>query len=290
MDPKKVYNDELPTIRRIAASVARKGHLDPQESEDFVQEVCVRLYEKDCAIIAKFKGDSSFSTYLTTVIRRLLSERRVMAWGKWRPSAEAKRIGDKAITLERLLYRDGYTFAEAVGVLTTPAGAQYTLSELESIYIRLPHRNPRPVEIANDVVPDAVAVDADAFDRIERTDRERTVRKAARTIDEIIETLRPLDRLMLQLRFWDALKAPEIARVLHIDQKKIYKRLDQLLDALRLGLERAGVSRSDAAALLVHGDQELKLELITTAEIAPSSPSKQEGREEGARGGEGKLG
>ncbi|HYH07919.1 MAG TPA: sigma-70 family RNA polymerase sigma factor [Thermoanaerobaculia bacterium] len=288
MDPKKVYDEHLPTIRRIAASVARRGHLNPQESEDFVQEVCVRIYEDDCGIIRKFKGESSFSTYLTTVITRLLHQRRVEEWGKWRPSAEAKRIGDKAILLERLLFRDGYSFHEAVYILTTPAGSQFTIPELEAIYIRLPHRNPRPMEISSDVLPDAVAVESDAHDRVERGDREQAMRRAARTIDDILKTLPSQDRLMLLLRFWYVRKVPEIARVLHMDQKKIYKRLDQLYVELRRGLERAGVSQSDVAGLLVHGDQELRLELVTTAEIASMRLSNESG--EGARGGQGGLG
>ncbi|HEX2062304.1 MAG TPA: sigma-70 family RNA polymerase sigma factor [Thermoanaerobaculia bacterium] len=289
MDPKQVYDDNLPTIRRIAAFVARRSHLNPQESEDFVQDVCLRLLENDYAIIRKFEGNSTLSTYLMTVIMRLLHQKRVEDWGKFRPSAEARRIGDKAITLERLLFRDGYTFGEAVRILTTPAGTQYSVSELESIYVRLPHRNPRPVEVSDDVVPDAVAVESDAHVRAESRDRERTARRVARTVDGIIETLPLRDRAILQLRFWLAMTAPEIARALHLDQKKIYKRLDQLLLELRRALERAGVNWSDVAALLVHADQEIRLEL-TTAEIASIRPSNDQRGGDGARGGQGRLG
>lgn len=258
MDPKKVYNEHLPTIRGIAASVARRGRLNPQESEDFVQDVCVRLYEDDCEIIRKFKGESRITTYLTTVIGRLLSQRRVEEWGKWRPSAEAKRLGEKAITLEKYLYRDNWSFDEAVKILTTPTGSQYTREELEAIYERLPHRNPRPMEIATDVVPDAVASDSDAAERVERSEREQIRRRVELALDEVLVTLGPQDQLLLQLRFWLERKVPEIARILHMDEKKIYKRIEQLKVVLRHAMERAGVSKEDVDRLLAAGDQEIQ--------------------------------
>src|SRR5687768_14189132 len=158
MNPEDTYLQHLRTIERIAAFVARRHHLEASESEEFVQEVRVRLLDDDYSIIRKFEGRSTFSTYLTTVIGRLFAQWRVEQWGKWRPSAEAKRLGDKAVTLERLLSRDGYTLSEAVRVLTT-GDMPYTISELEAIYMRLPSRTPRPIVVAEDNVPDVMAVD-----------------------------------------------------------------------------------------------------------------------------------
>src|SRR6185295_1916310 len=111
MNPEETYLQHLPTIERIASFVARRNHLNADEAAEFTQEVRFRLFDGDYAIIRKFEGRSLFSTYLTTVIGRLFHQWRVEQWGKWRPSAEAKRLGDKAIALERLLSRDGYTFA-----------------------------------------------------------------------------------------------------------------------------------------------------------------------------------
>src|SRR6185503_1033291 len=104
--------------------------------------VCFKIFEDDYGIIRKFEGRSSFSTYLTTVILRLFHQWRVEQWGKWRPSAEAKRLGDKAITLERLITRDGFTFDEAVKVLTVRDGGLSPVAELEALYVRLPLRTP----------------------------------------------------------------------------------------------------------------------------------------------------
>jgi RNA polymerase sigma factor (sigma-70 family) len=285
MNPEETYLQHLRTIERIAAFVARRHHLEATESEEFVQEVRVRLLDEDYAIIRKFEGRSTFSTYLTTVIGRLFTQWRVEQWGKWRPSAEARRLGDKAVTLERLLSRDGYTLAEAVRVLTTPGSSPYTIGELEAIYLRLPSRNPRPVVVSDDIVPDVVAVEPDAYDRMEAGDRAHTLRQAFRKIDDFIKTMDVEDRLILQMRFWDARRVPDIAQALHLDQKKLYKRLDRLFLLLRRELESAGVSQSDVAGLLIGGDEEIHLDLLSAAEIQTPGPSHDRGGDEGQRPG-----
>ena len=289
MSPEDLYLQNLRSIERIAAFVARRNHLGADEASEFTQEVRVRLLDDDYAVIRKFEGRSSFSTYLTTVIVRLFHQYRVEQWGKWRPSAEAKRLGDKAITLERLVTRDGFTFDEAVKVLTTPAGSPYTLPELEAIYMRLPHRGPRPVVISGEVSPDAAAVDAEADDRVETADRQRSARKAARAIDGLLESMDAEDRLILQMRFWDALKVPDIARRLHVEQKKVYKRLDRLFGVMRSALEQAGVGKDDVGTLLSRGDQDIHFRFLEkTGEIRPFRPSQHSGGDD-VRGGEGGL-
>lgn len=288
MSPEDIYLQNLRLIERIAASAARRSHAGPDESAEFIQEACVRLLDDDYAIIRKFEGRSSFSTYLTTVIHNLYKQWRVAQWGKWRPSAEAKRLGEKAITLERLITRDGLTFDEAVLTLTTPADSCYTVSELEALYVRLPLRQPRPVLVSDDELPETPALDMEADDRLESRDRERSARTAARALDDVLQTFGAEDRLILQMRFWHGRTAPEIARALHLDQKKVYKRVEKLCAVLRRGLERAGVTKEDVALLLLRGDQEIHLGLFSQGGIAPIRHSHERSGED-VRGGEGGL-
>jgi len=274
MNPEMTYLQHLESIERIAAFVARRGHLNPDETGEFVQIVRVRLFEDDYGVIRKFEGRSSFTTYLTTVILRLFHQWRVEMWGKWRPSAEAKRLGDKAITLERLLTRDGLTFAEAVNTLTTRSGDEFTVPELEAIYVRLPLRNPRPMLVSDEASAELAATDGDADDRVELRDRERAARCCAATLDTALAGFNAEDRTILQLRFWDGRKVPEIARIVHIDQKKIYKRLEKLFGVLRQALETAGVKRADVDKMLGSGDQEIHLNLLDSdEETSPDGPS-----------------
>lgn len=255
MNPEETYLQHLPMIERIAAFEARRHNLEASEAEEFVQVVRVRLLEDDYAIIRKFEGRSKFSTYLTTVIGRLFTQWRVEQWGKWRPSAEAKRLGEHAVTLERLMSRDGLTFSEASRVLTTPGGSSYTIAELEGIYLRLPDRPPRPMILSDDVIPDVVAVEDDGYHRIEAEERAAAARRAVKVVDELIAKMEAEDQLILQMRFWDGRRVPDIARALHLDQKKLYKRLERLFRDLRGQLVNAGVSPEVVAGLTGEDDE-----------------------------------
>lgn len=212
-----------------------------------MQETRVWLLDNDYAVIRKFEGRSELSTYLTTVITHFYSQWRVRKWGKWRPSAEAKRLGETAILLERLLSRDGYTWSEAVGMLTT-GNSPYTVSELEAIYLRLPLRMPRPMEVAGDTIPDAAEAAGDAYEQLEEAERARALQQALLKVDDLIQQMDAEDRVILQMRYWDGRKVPDIARALHLDQKKLYKRLERLFLVLRRELERAGFTRWELLA------------------------------------------
>lgn len=288
MNPEQTYLQHLATIKRIAAFVARRNHLNADETDEFSQIVCVRLFENDYAIVRKFKGESQFSTYLTTVIVRLFQQCRVEQWGKWRPSAEAKRLGNLAITLERLLTRDGFSFAEAVNILTVRSDATCTAAELEALYLRLPHRNPRPVEVSDEGLPDALTVEGDADQRLEARDRQRTAGRICKVVNAALVALDAEDRVILKMRFWYNSKVPDIARQLHLDQKKLYKRLEKLYAVLRRALEQAGLSLADIDRLLKGGDQEIHLDLQASEENPEPGPSNQPG-EGRVRGRKGKL-
>src|SRR6478672_4714082 len=113
--PEKIFLESLPVIREIIAHSARG--LSRQDGEDFSQTVMVRLIEEDYRILREFKGRSSLRTYLAIAIKRMLLDYQNHLWGKWHPSAEAKRLGPTAIWLERLLYRDKLSFEEACRVI-----------------------------------------------------------------------------------------------------------------------------------------------------------------------------
>jgi len=276
----------LGTVDRIVRYVCRANRLHATDAEDFASEVKLALVVHDYDVIRKFEGRSSFSTYLTTVIQRLFYQHRVKEWGKWRPSAEAKRLGQKAITLERLLTRDGFSFAEACQFLTTGAGPDYTLVELEAIYVRLPPRQPRPVLVDEESSADAVPDGKGADDEVLGKERDRINRITAAVLDDELGKLEAGDQHILRLRFWQGKKAPEIAATLHIEQKKVYKRIDKLLLRLRRELERAGIRRADVDGLLCGSDPQGGFEPPPgpgNSDPGPSDPS------DGIGGGAGRL-
>jgi RNA polymerase sigma factor (sigma-70 family) len=277
-----VFLEYSGAIRRITQFICRRCRLDPAEAEDFASFVNVKLIENNYEIIRKFEGRAAFGTYLTTVIQHLSYQYRVGMWGKWRPSAEARRMGETAMMLERLISRDGYTYGEAVQLLTTGNEGEYTAAQLNAIWLRLPIRVPRPVLVSQAAPPDS-PVETDADDRLMSTDRQEVARAAARALDEAIEDISPDERLILQLRFWESLKVPQIAEALGMPPKKVYKRIEKLLAKLRVKLERANVSQRAINDLLAHDGPEIKLEQLHPKE--GKSPARPSDRIDGVGGG-----
>jgi RNA polymerase sigma factor (sigma-70 family) len=254
IDAEEVFLTNLCLIDKAIGYVCHHNRVGRDEEEEFGSYVKFKLIESNYAIIRKFEGRSAFSTYMTTVIQRMFFQYRVQMWGKWRPSAQARRLGDKGITLERLLTRDGYTYSEAVAVLTTGQPPVFAVDEIEAIYVRLPIRQPRPVLVAAMEISDGgPSVEPALFSG----ERAVIARHTADTIDAAIATMEAEDQVILRMRFWNARTIPEIARALKLDEKKLYKRINKLLAQLKLTLEGAGVNADAACELLDHSDHQL---------------------------------
>jgi hypothetical protein len=142
--------------------------------------------------------------------------------------------------------------------------------------------------VSDDTVPDIVTVEADAYEKIEACDRARALRKACQIIDDAILRMEPDDQLLLKMRFWHGQRVPDIAKTLHLDQKKLYKRFERLCLELRRELEKAGVDKADVALLLAGGDEEVHLNFFHPGEIPPPCPSNNRGGDK-ARGREGRA-
>ena len=83
----------------------------------------LKLIDDDYQILRGFRERSSLRTYLSTVVERLFLDYRIRQWGKWRPSAQARRAGALAVRLEALLHRDGVPFEAGGGSAAGDASA-----------------------------------------------------------------------------------------------------------------------------------------------------------------------
>jgi len=273
LNPETTFLQHIASMERIAAFTARRSHLTADQTAEFVQTVLVKLLENDYEIIRKFEGRSSFTTYLTTVIMRRFQQWRVEQWGKWRPSAQARALGENAITLERLMSRDGFSFSEAVTVLMQSQPQDFSVRELEAIYIRLPLRKPRPMFISDENVLAELPGEDSTDERVRAGEREIALRSAVAGLDRAIGGFSPEDRLILQLRFWNGRTVPEVARILGLEPKKVYKRLDRLFKALRRALEDAGIDHASVGELMDRPVLDLSLEPWPERTSTPPSAS-----------------
>lgn len=242
-EPSEFLLENLQLVRQITASICRRRGVEPDEIDDFISEVQLRLVSDDYAIIRAFRGRSTFATYLAAVVTRQLLDYRNHQWGKWHASAEAERLGEVAIAVERALYRDHQTIDEALTSLSANH-PQLTRAEIERLKARLPHRLRRKM-VDLDEASQVASVAA-------KTDpaQSETAEQISTIVASYINRLPKDDQLILKLRFDADMSVAEISRALHIDQQTLYRRYYKHFLRLRTELEQVGVAADDVAALI----------------------------------------
>jgi RNA polymerase sigma factor for flagellar operon FliA len=223
----------------VAAALARRHRLDAGDGEEFAAWATAQLVEDDYAILRKFGGRSSVETYLTVVVRNLFRDYRNTQWGRWRPSAESRRLGPLAIRLEELLVRDGRPLREVVQFICA-RDASLTERQIIELTTRLPRRLPRQ-EIELDA-GEGEELRADL--RAGEPEVGDAARRVAEALRAAVTTLPDEDGLILRMHFGDGHTIAAIARALRLDQKALYRRIDALRGHLRAALESRGVDRA----------------------------------------------
>jgi RNA polymerase sigma factor for flagellar operon FliA len=269
-----LFVSSLPDIERVARFIARRQRLSPSETDDFLSEVNLAIIQSGYTVLGSFQGRSSLRTYLTTVIQRLFLDYRRKLWGKWRPSAEAQRRGPLALRLELLLYRDGLSLEEALETLRTNFACEESREAITELAHHLPPRTSRRAlseggeDLATVPAGDLASPDA-------HIDGARTGDRTQRLINEVMEALEPRDRIVLRMRFEDDLSVADIARTLHLDQKRLYRRIDEMLVSFRKSLEERGLGWPDLERMIERGQCHLCLAPIE-AENGETRPSPSE--------------
>lgn len=240
---------ELDLVESVIRFIVRRHRLNSTEAEEFGGLVRLKLVENDYDVLRRFQGRSSLRTYLTTVIERLYLDFRIRAWGKWRPSVEARRAGPVGIRLEALLVRDGLSFEQAFETLTTNHGVEASRDELYQISVKLPSRAGRRF-VGEEAIVDKKADGPDPEANVLRGEQGSIASRVRQVLARVLEGQTGQDRLVLKMRFEDDFSVADIARALRLDQKALYRRLARLLGQLREGLEEAGVRAGEVSELL----------------------------------------
>ena len=242
----------LPLIDAIVDQVCRRHHLAAVEADDFASEVRLHFIERHYEPLRRFEGRSSLRTYLTVVVQHLFLDYRNRQWGKWRPSAEAKRRGPLAILLERLVARDGWTFEQAVETLRTNHRVEVD-ETLRALYEKLTQRPPARQFVAESEADDVEGGAAPADANVLRAEHDFLAKRVQTALERVRQTLKPDEQLILKMRFEDSVPVADIARALHLNQKRLYRTIEQLLATLRQGLEAEGLGCDEVRALFADG-------------------------------------
>jgi RNA polymerase sigma factor for flagellar operon FliA len=239
---------QLPTIQKIIGAVRWRHRLTDEDAEEFGSIVVLRLVRNDYAILRQFHG-RNVRAFLTVVIERMFLDFRNERWGKWRPTARSRRAGEVAVLLERLTVRDGFTLEEACAVLATDPHMTADRRQLERLYEGFKSRT-RPRFVTTEGIEDVTPAPGGADENVIAAERQAIATRATQALADALSHLSERDGVILALRFADGLSVAAIARTLNLQQKALYRRVERLLDRLRVLLAKHGLAARDVLSVL----------------------------------------
>jgi RNA polymerase sigma factor (sigma-70 family) len=243
VDYQRFFEAQLGLIDQIVRGVGRRFRLLPDEIDDLRSAIHLKIIENDYEVLRRFQNQSSLKTYLTTVVLHHFLDGLHAKHGKWRSSEEAKRLGPVAVVLEQLTVRDRMPFDQAVELLQINHHVRQTAAELEAYARAFPVRPPR--HYVSDDALDHRPAPARADDALEHREKTRRITRVKAVLALAMAGLMAKDQLLVQMIFRDAMPVSQVARLLNLEPKPLYRRLDQLKKQLRKTLEAHGVTAED---------------------------------------------
>jgi RNA polymerase sigma factor (sigma-70 family) len=269
MNPRRLLEKEWKTVENlIAATCRRRGALEPADADAFATMVKLKLFENDCEIVRRFRGESRFSTYLATIVQNTFGDFCTKRFGKWHASAAAIRRGAIGVELERLVHREGCPPDEAIARMQS-AHPGIHRGELTEILSELRARPRRMATVSLDAMSADVPNDSRADILVIENDLRHLSDRVASVVRSFLESLENNDRLLLQLHFESSMDVARIARILRVPSKPLYRRREQLLRDLRKALMAEGITSVEIRDLVGHVAEELDFGL-RNAEFSPT--------------------
>lgn len=228
VDGSTLLSAHLGTVQEAIRVVCRLQNLSADDAEELSSLVYLKLLQGNGSVLRRFRGESSLRTFLIVVVRRVLLDCWIARNGKWRPSTDARRLGEVAVELERLVYREGMSLAEAAETVRISRGVEDTDDELAFLLSLLPARPTR--RFVSDASLAGLA--ASELDPLEQLLQHSGPSRMAQ-VKAALASLTMDDRQLLSLRFAHNLTVREIAIRRGIEAKVLYRRFERILRQLR---------------------------------------------------------
>ena len=250
----RLFQNRLEDIEGAIETVCRRKGLESDEAQELYSLSMMKIVDDDFAALRTFQGRSSWRTYLTVVVCRVLLDDRSRRWGRWRPSTAAQRLGQTAIRLERRLSREGWSVPEAVADLRM-RGVEESAGQLEAMAARLPIRRPRRFSSAEPLLNSLVGKEV-AADRLESEESGQAAATVEQVLMSVLDDLPDVDQRLLELRFAHGWTVKRIAESEDLPTRPLYSRFERLLGRLKKRLETSGV-RWEMVCQAMHSDVDI---------------------------------
>jgi RNA polymerase sigma factor (sigma-70 family) len=244
MEPNALFEAHRLWIQKVAEITCRRNSVWGDDAEDFASLAAMKVVENDFAVLRQFQGKADLKTYLATVVVRRFYEWTRERWGRWRHSARAEQLGSPAKDLEAMVYRDGYTYREAVQVLRSTGRTTLTDAELAQLFAQLPVREPhhgRGSAEGLDALPAPGRTDA----LVMAEEAEERCRGVMDVLYRALSRLEPEDQVLVRGRYGEGRSVADLARALRCEQAPLYRRTEKLRTSIRGFMEEAGIRVED---------------------------------------------
>lgn len=238
----------LDLIQRKLQHLSRRSGLPEAEAEELCSWALFKLVEDDSRILGKWEGRSSFPTFLNVVLVNLMRDYRTHLWGKWRPRAASRRRGEAGVLLERLVVRDGLSYAEALERLRTEHGISLVPDDGAWLAGVLPRCQERRWVSEEELLQ--IPVDGQVEARVEQREQARTAARLRKLLLPLLRALPAEDCLLLRLYFFEDLSMAAIAPILGRPQRELFQARDRCLKKIRRSLDEAGLVSDQVRGLI----------------------------------------
>ena len=224
------------------------------EALELSNRVLDTLRQNNYRVLKEFKGNAQLTTYLTAIISRQAVDLIRKKLGRGREKERAKELGDTGLILYQRVIKDGYSPQEVFDQLRNKAGGPGSLEELEAMLRKIKGRNPGGDCNDSSVVKNGTSIAGEEYVIPDTQNDPQAIfmeKQRNREIDEaiqgIIAQLSGEERMLLHMRFpFPGDEKPksveQIAAVLGITSKAVYKRIARLIKKCRAQLHRQGVT------------------------------------------------
>ncbi len=246
----------LDEVTQAISTVGRKRALSPEDRDELRSFAMEKLLEREEKVFGTLDRVICHRAYFIKVVERLWIDLTYARWGRWRPTAKARRLGETAIELDRLVRRDGLQPSVAAKMVGQVRTHRHT-STLRDLACELLAGRSKAKERAVPVPLDGLEVALPTFDNQEEEERRLRARELLKVLRKTLGDLSPEDRRLIRLRFMENLSGPEIARQTRLGQSEVYRRLKTILGDLAKRLKGRGLGRqrvveaADSAGLVI---------------------------------------
>jgi len=242
--PFRLWREHEAEIEAAVRAVSAHFRFDEDVRDDFSGVVREKFFDTTRSPLLRIRDKASWESYLRVVVTNMARDYADKIWGKWRPSATAKRFGEWGVRLETLVSRDRLSLDEAVARVLSEADGALTRREAHRIYAALPaglRSRPKPAtqELARQESEDT----ADGPLWAGELAREKAV--ALERVMDLLAGMDPNDALMVRLRYEDGFTLARIGEEVGLSLQRVHERIGRALGELRDTLEQEGFERDE---------------------------------------------